>query len=120
MEIPYSSEAGTGVEPPAILPSQELVMIWSSHDIAMAGSSSGSGVTHELVWPCPGDPRKAWFVLYDDKEVALWHFLTESGVSMESDLTQTRATLKEVLEWVKSFHRTVMIDLPHVLEVSPL
>ena len=54
VDIPFSDEEDTGVEPPAILPSQELVMIWSSHDIAMVRSSIGSGVTRELVWPCPG------------------------------------------------------------------
>ena len=71
MEIPYSVEAGTGVEPPAIPPSQELVMIRLSHDIAMAGSSSRSGVTRELVWPYPSDLRKARFVLRDEEEVKL-------------------------------------------------
>ena len=76
-------------------------MIRSSHDIAMAGSSSGSGVTHELVWPCPGDPRKARFVLRDEEEVGLWHLLEERGLSMESDLAQTKARLKEALERVE-------------------
>ena len=84
-----------------------------------AGPSNGFGVSHNLVWPCLVDPRKARFVLRDDEEVALWHFLTESRVSMESDLAQTRARLEEVLERVKSFHRTVMVDLPRVAEVSP-
>ena len=42
-------------------------MIRSSHDTAMAGSSSGSGATHKLVWPCPGEPGKAWFVLHDEE-----------------------------------------------------
>ena len=82
MEIPCSSEVGTGVEPPAILPSQEVVMIRSSYDIVMAGSSSGSGVTRELVWPYPGDPRKAQFILHDEEEVGLWHLLEERGLSM--------------------------------------
>ena len=62
---------GTRVEPAAIPPSQELAMVQSSHDIAMARSSSGLGVTHELVWPYPGDPRKAWFILHDEEEVGL-------------------------------------------------
>ena len=46
-------------------------MIWSSHDIAMVGSSSGSGVTHKLVWPCPKELGKAQFVLHDEEEVKL-------------------------------------------------
>ena len=41
-------------------------MVWSS-----AGPSSGSGVTHELVWPYPGDLRKARFILRDEEEVQL-------------------------------------------------
>ena len=54
VDIPFDGEEDTGVEPPTIPPSRELVMIWSSLDTVMAGSSGGSGVTHELVWPYPG------------------------------------------------------------------
>jgi len=71
VEIPYFDEAGTRVEPPAIPPSQELVMVRSSHDIAMAGPSSGLGATREMVWPYPIDQRKARFVLRDEEEVGL-------------------------------------------------
>jgi hypothetical protein len=49
VDIPFFGEEDTGVELPAIPPSQELVMIRSSHDTAMAGSSSRSRVTHKLV-----------------------------------------------------------------------
>ena len=76
------------------------------------------GVTHELVWPCPGDPRKARFILHDGEEVALWHFLEERGLSMESDLAQTKAKLKEALERVELVHQAVLVDLPCVAEVS--
>ena len=51
-----------------------------------AGPSSGFGVTRNLVWPYPSDPRKARFILGDDEEVALWHFLEERGLSTESNL----------------------------------
>lgn len=37
---------------------------------------------------------------------------------MESDLTQTSARLEEALEWVKSVHQAVTIDLPYMTEVS--
>ena len=70
-DIPFFGEEDTRVEPPAIPPSRELVMIQSSHDTAMAGSSSGSGVTRELVWPCPGEPAKARFMLCDEEEAKL-------------------------------------------------
>ena len=94
MEIPFSGEEDTRVKTPAIPPSQELVMIRSSHDTAMAGSYSRSRTTRELVWPCPDEPGKARFVLRDE-EVKLWHLLRERGLSMESDLTLTKARLKE-------------------------
>ena len=55
-------------------------MIRSSHDTMMAGSSSGSGTTHELVWPCPDEPGKAWFILHDEEEVKLWHLLRERTI----------------------------------------
>ena len=92
-------------------------MVRSSHDIAMAGSSSGLGATCELVWPYPGDPRKAWFVLRDKEEVGLWHLLDERGLSMESNLAQTKARPKEALEQVELIHQVILVDLPHVVEV---
>ena len=79
-------------------------MVRSSHDVAVARSSSGLGVTRELVWPCPSAPRKAWFVLRDKEEEALWHFLEERGQSMESDLAQTKVKLKEASKWVELIH----------------
>ena len=95
-------------------------MIRLSHDIAVAGSSSGSGVTRELVWPCSGEPGKAWFVLHDEEEVKLWRLLGERGLSMESKLTLTKAKLKEALERVELIHQAMIVDLPHIAEVSSL
>jgi len=118
VEIPCSGEAGARVEPPAILPSQELVVVQSLHDVAVARSSSGLEVTHELVWPCLGDLRKARFILRDKEEVVLWHFLEERGLSMESNLTQTKARLKEALERVELVHQAVSVDLLRIVEVS--
>ena len=37
---------------------------------------------------------------------------------MESDLAQTRARVEEALERVKAVHQAIMVDLPHVIEVS--
>ena len=54
VDIPFSGEEDTRVELPAIPASRELVMIQSSHDTTMAGSSSGSRATRELVWPSLG------------------------------------------------------------------
>ena len=93
-------------------------MVRSSHDVAVAGSSSGLGVTRELVWPCPSDPRKARFILRDAEEVVLWHMLEERVLSMESDLAQTKVRLKEALERVGLIHQAVLVDLPYVIEVS--
>jgi len=118
VEIPYSSEVGTGVESLAIPPSRELVMIRSSHDTTMARSSSGSGVTHELVWPCPGESGMARFILHDEEEVRLWHLLKERGQLMESNLTLAMAKLKEALERVELVHQAMTVNLPCVVEVS--
>ena len=78
------------------------------------------GATHELVWPSPSYPRKAWFILHDEEEVALWHFLEERGLSMEFDLAQTKAKLREALERVELVHQVVSVDLPCVTKVSLL
>ena len=84
----------------------------------MAGSSNGLGATHELVWPCPGELGKAWFILHDEEEVKLWHLLEERGLSMEFDLALTKAKLKEALERVELVRQAITIDLPRVAEVS--
>ena len=52
----------------------------------------------------PQRAEKAWFILHDEEEVKLWHLLRETGLSMESDLTLTKARLKEVLERVELVH----------------
>ena len=70
------------------------------------------------MWPYPDDPRKAWFILRDEEEVRLWHLLEERGLSMESDLAQTKARLKEALERVELVHQEVSVDLPPIVEVS--
>ena len=68
----------------------------------------------------PDDPRKAWSVLPDKEEVALWHFLEERGLSMESRLAQTKAKLKEALEQVELIHQAISVDLPCITEVNLL
>ena len=83
-----------------------------------AGPSSGLEATRELVWPYPGDPRKARFILRDEEEVQLWDLLGGRGLTMESDLAQTKARLKEALERVESIHQAVTVDLPRIVEVS--
>ena len=75
-------------------------------------------MTHELVWPCPGEPGKAQFILRDEEEVKLWHLLGERGLSMESNLTLTKVRLKEALERVELIHRAMTVDLPCIAEVS--
>ena len=64
VETPSPGEAVTVVEPSE--PLQELAVVRSS-----VGPSSGSGATTDLVWPCPGDPRKVRFILQDEEEVQL-------------------------------------------------
>ena len=57
-------------------------------------------MTHDLVCPCPSDLRKVRFILRDE-EVQLWDVLGGRGLTMESDLAQTRVKLEEALERVK-------------------
>ena len=86
----------------------------------MVGSSSGSGATHELLWPSPDELGKAWLVLRDEEEVKLWHLLGERGLSMEFDLALTKARLKVALERVELVHQAMTVDLPCIVEVSSL
>ena len=52
--------------------------------------------------------------------MALWHFLEESGLSMESNLAQTKMKLREALERVELAHQAVSVDLLRITEVSLL
>ena len=70
------------------------------------------------MWPCLGEPGKARFILRDEEEVKLWDLLRERGLSMESDLTLTKARLKEALEMVELVHQVITVDLPHIIDVS--
>ena len=38
--------------------------------------------------------------------------LEERGLSMESDLAQTKARLKEAFKWVELINQVVSVDLP--------
>ena len=67
VEIPSNGEAGDEVEP--LAPLQELAVVRLS-----AGPSSGMGAI-DLVWPCPEDPRKVRFILWDEQECQLWDVL---------------------------------------------
>ena len=120
VDIPSDSEEDTGVMPPAVLLSREWAMIPLSVGVVMAGSSGGSWVTRELVWPHPGEPGKDRFILCNEEEVKLWHLLGERGLSMGSDLALTRAKLKEALERVELVHQAMTVDLPCFVEVSSL
>ena len=82
-----------------------------------AGPSRRLGAT-DVVWPCPEDPRKVRFILWDEQECQLWDVLGGRGLAMESDLAQTRVKLEEALERVKSIQQAVSVDLSHVTEVS--
>ena len=77
-------------------------------------------MTRELVWPCLGEPGKAWFILCDEEEVKLWRLLGERGLSMESDLALTKVRLKEPLERVEVIHHAMTVDLPCIGEESSL
>ena len=63
MEIPSDDEADDEVEPPML--SWELAVVRSE-----ARPSSGLEET-DLVWPCPEDPTKVWFILRDSQECQL-------------------------------------------------
>nr|TKW23676.1 hypothetical protein SEVIR_3G002200v2 [Setaria viridis] len=118
VDILSDVEEDTGVAQPGVPPSQERAVILASLGAAAARSSGRSGADRELVWPQPGEPGKARFVLHDGKEQELWGLLEQSGLSVQSDLALTAARLKEALERVKLAHQAVSVDLPRVAEVG--
>ena len=67
VDIASNGEEDTGEMPPAVRPSRERSMIPLLVGATMAGSSGGSLATHELVWPHPGELRKAQFILCDEE-----------------------------------------------------
>ena len=63
VDIPSDDEADDMVELP--VSSRELAVVQSE-----AGSSGGLP-EGDLEWPCPEDPSKVWFVLWDSQECQL-------------------------------------------------
>ena len=68
---------------------------------AEAGPSNGLEET-DLVWPCPEDPTKVWFILRDSQECQLWDILGGRGLAMESNLAKLLVKLEDTQEQVKS------------------
>jgi len=71
VEIPSDDEADIVAEP--LVSPRELAV--SPRELAVVQSEAGpSGGSSEgdLEWPCPKDPSKAWFVLWDSREHQLW------------------------------------------------
>ena len=66
-----------------------------------AGPSRRLGAT-DVVWPCPEDPRKVRFILWDEQEDQLQDVFGGRGLATESDLAQTKVKLEEALEQVRS------------------
>ena len=67
VEIPSDDEADDEVEPPVL--SRELAVVRSE------AGPSGRLPEGDLEWPCPEDPSKVWFVLWDSQECQLWDIL---------------------------------------------
>ena len=59
-----------------------------------AGPSSGLEET-DLVWPCPEDPMKVRFIIWDSQECQLWDILGGRGLAMESDLAMLSVKLED-------------------------
>lgn len=68
VDILFDVVEDTGVVQLGVPPSWERAVIPASLGTVVAGSSGRSGAVRELVWPQPGEPGKARFVLRDGKE----------------------------------------------------
>ena len=87
VEISSDDEADEVVELPAS--SWELAVVRSE-----AGPSSGLEES-DLVWPCPEDPMKVRFILWDSQECQLWDILGGRGLAMESNLAKLSVKLED-------------------------
>ena len=84
----------------------------SSRELAMVQSearSSGGLLEGDLEWPCPEDPAKVRFVLWDSQECQLWDILGEQGHAAVSKLTNlskklgnARGRLRLLSSWWRS------------------
>ena len=85
VDIPSDDEADDMADPPA-----------SSWELAVVQSEAGpsGGVPEgDLEWPCPEDPAKVQFVLWDSQECQLWDILGEQGHAAVSELANLSAGL---------------------------
>ena len=110
VDIPSDDEADDMAEPP--VSSRELAVV-QSEARSFDGLPEG-----DLEWPCPEDPAKVRFVLWDSYECQLWDILGEQGHAVVSELANLSAKLEDTQERVKSAQHLVEVDLQLATEVS--
>ena len=84
----------------------------------MEARPSGGLPEGDLEWPCPEDPAKVRFVLWDSQECQLWDILGEQGHVAVSQLANLSIKLGDAQERVKSAQQLVEVDLQLATEVS--
>jgi hypothetical protein len=93
---------------------QERAMV-----VSCRPSMSASGSVGEWVWPDPGRPCKARFVLRDQQKEELWSRLDQSELSACNDLTTAEVGLVKSLKKVRLARRTASVELLNFARVSP-
>ena len=76
---------------------RELVV--SSRELAVVqleARPSGGLLEGDLEWPCPEDPAKARFVLWDSSECQLWDIFGGQGHVTVSELTKLSVKLESI------------------------
>ena len=112
VEIPFDDETDDVVE--LLAPSWELAVVWS---MARPSSRLEEG---DLEWPCPEDPSKVRFILWDSQECQLWDILGGKGLATMSELANMFVKLEDTQERVKSAQQLVKVNLQLTVEVSLL
>jgi hypothetical protein len=93
--------------------SQERAMVMASRPSGSVGES-----VVEMVWPNPGKPGEARFVLRDHQEEKLWGLLERSGESACGELAIVESGLMEALRKVTVARQTVSGELLSLAQVS--
>ena len=110
LKAPEGSVAGTELGRPAASHANEVVEILSDDEtdtvvdplvsprelvvVRLEAGPSGGSSEGDLEWPCPKDPSRAWFVLWDSQEHQLWEIFGRQGHAVVSELTELSTKLE--------------------------
>ena len=87
-------ELGVSPRELAVSPRELAASPWELVVVQLEAGPSGGSPEGDLEWPCPEDPSKVRFVLWDSWERQLWDIFGGQGHAAVSELTKLSTKLE--------------------------